>query len=149
MSPTSQDAAEALKAMHASQSRLAAAADCPPQRHLAFGVLMGCLVATPALPTVYALLVEAAVLIGIALVVRWDRRRTGMFINGYRAGRTRPLTFAMLAVILSLYTASYWLAHARGVTWAPIALGLLAAAGGFYGSMLWQRAFRRELGVAA
>eukprot|EP01035_Chromulina_nebulosa_P038096 gene38096-51457_t len=51
MQPTSTEAAEALAAMRASQARLALAADCPPQRHLAFAALMGGLVATPALPT--------------------------------------------------------------------------------------------------
>lgn len=149
MSPTSTDAAEALDAMRASQARLAAAANCPPERHLAFAGLFGGLVATPALPVTWSLIAEGVILLGIVLVVRWDRRRTGMFINGYRSGRTRPVTFGMLAVFLILYSASMWLAREHGIYWAPLPLGVIAAAAGYYASILWQRTFRRELGVGA
>jgi hypothetical protein len=149
MSTSSSDAAEALAAMRASQARLAAAADCPPARHLAFGAVMGGLVATPALPTFYTLVAEAVLLVCIALIVRWDRRRTGMFINGYRSGKTRPITFTMLAVFMVLYLASVWLAHDRGIRWAPVPIGVLTAGLAYYASVVWQRAFRRELGVAA
>src|ERR1700761_2464211 len=107
MQPSSTEAVEALAAMRASQARLALAADCPPARHLAFAVLMGGLVATPARPVYLALLAEGALLLGVGLVVRGDRRRTGMFINGSRAGRTRPLTFLLLAIVLALYVIGY------------------------------------------
>ena len=149
MNPSSTDAAEALAAMHASQARLAAAANCPPERHLAFAGLLGGLVATPALPVTWSLIAEGMILLGIVLVVRWDRRRTGMFINGYRAGRTRPVTFAMLAVFLVLYSASTWLSRSLGIHWAPLPLAAVAAAAGYYASVLWQRTFKREMGVGA
>jgi hypothetical protein len=149
MSTSSTDAAEALAAMRASQARLAVAAVCPPGRHLAFGAVMGCLAATPALSTTNALVAEAVLVACIALIVRWDRRRTGMFINGYRAGKTRPITFTMLGVFLVLYLASFWLARDRGIYWAPIPIGVLTAGLAYYASTLWQRAFRRELGLAA
>ncbi|GAA0312861.1 hypothetical protein GCM10009087_23770 [Sphingomonas oligophenolica] len=149
MNPSSTDAAEALAAMHASQARLAAAANCPPERHLAFGALLGNLVATPALPTTWTLVAEGFILVGIVLVVRWDRRRTGMFINGYRSGRTRPVTFGMLAVFLILYSASTWLSRGLGIHWAPLALGAVAAAVGYYASVLWARIFKREMELGA
>ncbi|MDH7971852.1 hypothetical protein QH494_06615 [Sphingomonas sp. AR_OL41] len=149
MQPSSTEAAEALAAMRASQARLALAADCPPQRHFAFAVLMGGLVATPALPSFYALLTEGVLLIGVALVVRWDRRRTGMFINGYRAGRTRPLTFLMLAIILALYFGGMTLVRYRGLWWGPLATGAVATIIGYYASILWQRVFSREMGLTA
>jgi len=149
MSTSSRDATEALAAMRASQARLAAAADCPPARHLAFGAVMGGLVATTALPTAYSLIAEAGLLICIAMIVRWDRRRTGMFINGYRAGRTRPITFAMLAVFLALYFAGFWLSRDRGMHWAPLAIGVVTAGLGYHASVFWQRIFRRELGLTS
>lgn len=147
--PSSTEAAEALAAMRASQARLAEAANCPPARHLAFAGLIGGLIATPVLPMQYAILVEGMLLFGVGLVVRWDRRRTGMFINGYRRGRTRPLTFAMLAVVLALYMLGFWLVRDRGIWWAPLATGTVAAGFGYYASILWQRTFRREMGLDA
>lgn len=149
MQPSSAEATEALAAMHASQARLAAAADCPPQRHLIFGLLIGGLVATPALPTFYTLVAEAFIIIGIALVARWDRRRTGMFINGYRAGKTRPVTFAMLGAFLVLYAASVWLSRSEGLRWASLICGVIAVAVGYGASIQWQRTFRREMGLDA
>jgi hypothetical protein len=149
MQPSSTEAAEALAAMRASQARLVAAAECPPQRHLAFAAVMGGLVATPALPTTYALLAEAVLLVCIVLIVRWDRRRTGMFINGYRVGRTRPLTFLLLAMMLALYATGMWLSLDRGMRWAPLVTGSIAAVIGYYKSVVWMRVFRREMGVSA
>lgn len=149
MQPSSTEAAEALAAMRASQVRLAQAADCPPERHLAFAALMGGIIATPVLPFPYAILAEGLLLLGIGLVIRWDRRRTGMFINGYRAGRTRPLTFLLVAVIVVLYMAGVWLARDRGIWWAPLVTGAIAAGVGYYFSTVWQRIFRREMGLDA
>jgi len=147
--PTSTEAAEALAAMQASQARLAAAANCPPERHLIFGTLIGALAATPALPTPYVFVVEALVFIGIFLVVRWDRRRTGLFINGYRAGKTLAVTFTTLAVFFALYAASVWLSFDRHLPLASLACGLVAAAVGYISSVQWQRMFRREMGLDA
>ena len=149
MQPSSTEAAEALAAMRASQARLAQAADCPPERHLAFAALMGGIIATPALPFPYALLAEGVLLLGVGLVIRWDRRRTGMFISGYRAGRTRPLTFLLVAAVAALYMAGVWLVRDRGIWWGPLVTGAVAAGLGYYASVVWQRIFRREMGLDA
>jgi hypothetical protein len=147
--PTSTEAAEALAAMQASQARLATAADCPPERHLIFGTLIGALVLTPALPTPLMFALEAVVLIGIGLVVRWDRRRTGMFINGYRRGKTRWVTFSMLAAFLALYAASTLFAFDWHLPWGSVACGVITAIMGYFASVQWQRVFRREMGLDA
>lgn len=142
------DAADALAAMKESQRRLAAAATCPPERHLAFAALYGGLVATPALPVHYWIVAEAVLLLAVPLIIRWDRRRTGMFINGYRSGKTRPLTFAMLGIMLLMYLASIWLSQVRGVDWAPLPLAALALLIAYRFSVLWMGRFRQEMGVA-
>ena len=147
MSPSSSDAAEALAAMQASQARLAAAAHCPPERHFAFAGLLGGLVVTPALPTIWSLVAEGVILLGIVLVVRWDRRRTGMFINGYRRGKTRWVTFAMLAAIIGLYALSAHAAISNGDRVTPAILGVVTAIIATLGSVQWQRVFLRELGA--
>ena len=139
------EAADALSAMQASRDRLAALANCPPQRHLAFAALLGGLVACQAAPPTAVLLFEAVFMVGVALIVLWDRRRTGMFINGYRAGRTRPLTFALLAITLALGALGVWLKEERGVVWAPIPCGIAVAIVAYGMSALWQNIYRREL----
>lgn len=145
----STEAAEALAAMRDSKARLARTASCPPERHMAFAAMMGVYVAAPAAPSWAMLTMEAGVLVAAAFVIRWDRRRTGLFINGYRRGRTRPVIAVLLAAMLSLYMTGYWLAKARGVVWAPLALAPLGVLLGYFGSAWWQRVYARELGAQA
>ena len=139
------EAAAALSAMQESRARLAAAANCPPERHLAFAGLLGGLVAAQAAPPTITMMLEAVFVVGVALVVIWDRRRTGMFINGYRAGRTRPLTFAMLFMALALGALGVWLKHGLGLVWAPVVCGVAVTAVAYMMSAVWQRIYRREL----
>lgn len=150
MTPTTPEAAASLAAVRDSQARLARAADCPPERHLAFAALMAALTAAPAAPGWAGMLaVEAAVLIAIPLIVLWDRRRTGMFINGYKAGATRPVVFALLAAQTAVFLLSMWLGKERGLWPASLALALVSGALGFFGSRLWMRVWRRDMGLPA
>lgn len=139
------EAAQALEAMRQSRERLAQAADCPPARHVVFGLLMGGLVACQAAPPVWTLICEAVLMAGVGLVYLWDRRRTGMFINGYRAGRTRAVTAVVLLLVLGLGALGVWLKHGRGLVWGPLACGAAAAVLATFGSVLWQRVYVREL----
>ena len=143
------DAADALAAMRTSQARLAKAATCPPERHLAFAGLMGVYVGAPAAPFWLMLTLEALILVAVVFIIRWDRRRTGMFINGYQRGRTRRVIAVLLPGMLALYMAGYWLAKVQGVWWAPLTLAPVAVIGGYFGSAWWQRVYSRELGAAA
>lgn len=144
----SHEAADALAAIRTSRSQLLAACDTPPSRHLAFAGLMGTLVACPAVPLPWRFGVLVAILIGVALVIRWDRRRTGMFVNGYRAGRTRKVTFGLLAFCMPLYGVSVWLADGRHMVLPSLGLGLIATAGAYFGSRAWCRVFEREMTTA-
>jgi len=141
----SESAAEALAFIEQSRTRLAAASDVPPLRHAVFAAMMGTPVASSAAPFPLRIALMVGLFAGIAWVVRWDRRRTGMFVNGYRAGRTRWVALTLLAVILPIHVAGVWLATERGIGWAPLALGVLAAAIAYAGSLWWCRVFRREM----
>lgn len=150
MESNSEAAAQALAFIEQSRVKLAAASETPPLRHLAFAALMGVLVASPAVPLPYRFVVLVGIFAAIAWIIRWDRKRMGMFINGYRAGRTRWVTGALLLVILPLHMLGLWLALDRGIDWAPLPLGVVAAALAYGGSVWWCRVFRREMldGVA-
>jgi hypothetical protein len=139
------EAAAALSAMQESRARLAAAANCPPERHLAFAGLLGGLVASQAAPPFVTMGLEALFALGVGLLFLWDRKRTGMFINGYRAGRTRPLTFSLLAVALSLGALGVWLKESYGIVWAPVPCGVVVGVAAYFMSAAWQNIYRREL----
>jgi len=147
--PSPAEAADALAEILQSQAQLARIADCPPQRHLAFALVMGGLVSLPAFPIAVAFALEALLMVAVGLIVLWDRRRNGVFINGYRRGRTRPLTFVLLAAMLGLVALSSWLAFDRGIGWAPFALAAIAVPVAYAFSVQWKSVFRREMGVGS
>ena len=145
MDHNSANAAEALAFIEQSRLRLAAASDVPPIRHAAFAALMGGMVASTAVPFPLRFALIAGLFAAIAWIVRWDRRRMGMFINGYRAGKTRWITAALMLATLPLYVLGLWLALDRGIGWAPVPFGVLATALAYGGSVWWCRVFRREM----
>ena len=86
-----------------------------------------------------------SVALGVGLIFLWDRKRTGMFINGYRSGRTRPLTFSLLGTTLVLLALGVWLKLAYDIVWAPLACGALTTVIAYFASAAWQNIYRREL----
>ena len=89
----------------------------------------------------------ACAMAGVALLVRSDRKRMGVFVNGYRKGRTRVVALAMLGVTMVLVFAEM---HARetGLSMATrIGIAVLAGVLGIWGSTIWQRVFRKDLGL--
>ena len=141
-----EEARAALDAKGAAERRLAAATDCPPWRHALFGLVMGALVATPTLALPLRLVALAMILFGIAGIVAWDWRRVGMFVNGYRRGKTLIVSFALLAIVLALYLFSAR-AGLAGDRLTPLLLGVVAFIISVVGSVIWQRVFVRELGA--
>ena len=141
-----EEARAALDAKGTAEQDLARAAVCPPWRHAAFGLVMGSLVATPALPLPLRLLALALILVGIGLIVRSDRRRMGMFINGYRRGKTLIVSHLMLGFTLALFAISIRASDAGDLV-TPLLLGGAAFLVCVIGSVLWQRVFVSELGA--
>jgi hypothetical protein len=141
-----EQARAALDAKGSAEQNLARAAVCPPWRHAVFGLVMGSLVATPALPLPLRLAALALILIGIGLIVRSDRRRMGMFVNGYRRGKTLVVSLALLAIVLALYMFSVR-AATDGDHATPLLFGAAALGVSVVGSVIWQRVFVAELGA--
>jgi hypothetical protein len=137
----------ALMAKGAAEQDLARLAACPPWRHAAFAAIMAALVATPAAPLSLRFVVLALIFVAIVLIVQSDRRRLGVFVNGYRRGKTRLVTFPILALILLLYAASCHFALDRGQPMVSLALAAASFVIGYIGSTIWQRVFVRELGA--
>lgn len=141
------EAASALDAKRAAEVQMARAANCPPWRHAVFGLLMGALVASPAFDTVPRFAILVLILCCIPVIIHSDRKRTGMFINGYRRGKTRVVVFAILAVELSIYAYSAYRGMELHDHLTPLLLGVAGVAIGIGGSLLWQRVFVREMGA--
>ena len=148
MTTTFEDEARAALAAKADAERqLAAAVNCPPWRHAAFGGLMATLVAAPTVPLPARFVLLAAMFVAMFLIVRSDRKRMGMFVNGYRRGKTLFVSFAMLAIDLGLYSFNVHRGLNGGSIGLMLAVAALAFAVSVVGSIIWQRVFVRELGA--
>jgi hypothetical protein len=137
----------ALAAKQHAEAQMARAATCPPWRHAIFGLMMGALVASPAFEMPIRLAILVLMLCCIPIIVQSDRKRMGMFINGYRRGKTRVVAIGILAIELSLYAVAVirGLNHQDHIT--PLLLGAVATLVGLAGSILWQRVFVSEMGA--
>lgn len=139
------EARDALAGIGAAQAQVAAATTCPPWRHAAFGAIAAMLVGGQALPTPLGLALFAIGLAGAVTLMKRDRARTGMFVNGYRRGRTRPIAFLLVLVLWGLMAIEiYWRFHA-GATLAKIGVAAMAFVLATLGSVWWQRVYVREL----
>ena len=141
------EALSALDAKRQAEVQMARAASCPPWRHGIFGLLMGGLVASPAFDFPIRMLILILILFSIPLIVHSDRKRMGMFINGYRRGKTRIVALGILAVELSFYAFSVIRAFDHHDHVTPLLLGLAGILIAIVGSMFWQRVFVQEMGA--
>ena len=141
------DARSALAAKQHAEAQMAKAAECPPWRHAVFGLLMGGLIASFAFEFAIRTAILVLVLACIPIIVHSDRKRMGMFINGYRRGKTRLVAFGLLALWLPLYGLSVYYGLDRHDHVTPLLLGLVGFVMAVAGSVIWQRVFVREMGA--
>ena len=144
--PSPDEARAALAGAGDTRKKLAAAGHCPPIRHFVFGLVLAFHNALPLMDWLHPLL--ALLLFGMAIfaIYRWDIKTYGVFINGLRRGPTLPVTILGLLGLLGLF----WVQMAMKADgeYGLIRYGVFAAAlavGTGY-SVLWSRAFRREMG---
>ncbi|MBV2149818.1 hypothetical protein KRZ98_16350 [Sphingobium sp. AS12] len=121
------------------------ATDCPFWRHAVFAAITAVLVLASGLEWLPQAALSIAGLAGVAWVAADDRRRYGMFINGYRKGLTLPVTMALLAAMLGAVAFEYY-ARFTGLSLA-VKLGIAAIAFlvALEASYAWNRAYCREL----
>jgi hypothetical protein len=141
------EAQSALEAKRQAEAQMARAAQCPPWRHAVFGLLMGGLIASFAFEFVIRTAILVVVLACIPIIMHSDRKRTGMFINGYRRGKTRLVIAGILLVWLPLYALSVYYALDLHNHVVPLLLGAVGFVVTAIGSVIWQRVFVREMGA--
>lgn len=135
----------ALARVGQTEARLAGRARWPFHRHAMFGLAEGLLVAAVAQPLRLGAPMIAVALSLVTVCVFDDRRRHGMFVSGWQAGATRPVTLAMAAVLFVLIAAAAWLRDGDAVQPLGYLLGAIAWAVCTGASLLWQKVYRAEL----
>jgi hypothetical protein len=145
MSPA--EARAALDKVGATRAQIAAIGLCPPWRHAAFGAVMSLLILGLGFPLATQVACLCLAMGFMVLIVVHDRRRYGMFINGYRRGATLPVSGALLIAMLALIFVQIRLREQGVELWVPIAVAGVAFVVAVAGSVWWSRVFRREMGL--
>ena len=145
MSPA--EARAALDSIGATRAQIAAVGLCPPWRHAAFGAVMSLLILGLGFPLAVQVACLCLAMGLMVVIVVHDRRRYGMFINGYRRGATRPITAALLVAMMALIVVQIRLREQGVESWVPVAVASVAFVVAVAGSVWWARVFRREMGA--
>ena len=139
------EARAALDSIEATRAQMAALGQCPPWRHALFGAVMGLLVGGVGFEITIQMACTVVALCAIPIIVSYDRKRYGVFINGYRRGATRPFTFALLAVMIGLMAVQMWLRERGAADSVHLAIGIAGFLIGTGASVIWSRIFRSEM----
>lgn len=139
------EAALAIARVRQTQKRLAGRAHWPFHRHAMFGLSEGLLVSAVAQPVQLALPMIGAGLALIAVCILQDRRRDGMFVSGWRAGRTRALTVTLTVFVLLMGVLSACLRNGEAAQPIGYLVGLVTWAVCTIASLRWERTYRAEL----
>lgn len=139
------EARTALDQVDAARADLAHLGLCPPWRHAAFGIVMGLLIMGQGVHAPWMWLLYAAGAAGALVIALHDRRKYGVFVNGYRRGRTRIVALGMVAAMLVVMGLEVWLREIGQPLALRVALAALSAAGASWLSVIWNRTFRREM----
>ena len=143
------EARAALASVDDATRQIARTMDVPLWRHLAFGLIEALLVGSQALVLPFSGALFVLAMAGVALIARYDRKRYGVFVNGFRRGATLPITLATVAVLIVLVLAEMQ-ARVHGLSdWTLVALPVLGfvITAGF--SIAWQHIYRRDLTARA
>ncbi|MBV2149838.1 hypothetical protein KRZ98_16450 [Sphingobium sp. AS12] len=141
-----EDARAALDGIEEARRELARKATAfPLWRHAAFGAIMAMFVLGQDFGPPLQIVLPVGALAATFWLAADDRRRHGMFINGYRKGLTLIVSVALLAAMLGGIAFEVY-ARLAGLSLAvKLGIAMVAFLVALESSYAWNRAYRREL----
>jgi hypothetical protein len=146
MSSTNEER-KALDLLQSVNRRMAERAEAPGWYHVTLGLLVGGLVAVQEAPVLWRFIYFVPYGIGLLLLVRAYKRHTGLWIPGYRAGRTRWVAMGGALLTVALMLLAGWANLEGHLQGAYLVSGVLVAAVVTATGYIWHWAYRRDLGA--
>lgn len=140
-----EDALRMLAEVKTANAEMAERAKAPVWYHPTLGLLMGGLAAVQAAPVAWQYGYFLVVGLGVWLLVKAYMRKTGMWVYGYRAGRTRIVAVTLATISAVTMLTSGWLFHFKQITFAPFVAGAIIAVTATIAGFVWEAAFRRDV----
>lgn len=138
------DPAASLALARATRASLATRATAPWYAPL-YGLGCGAMIAAHALPPHLALITSVIAFLAVMSLYHYWTQASGLRVNGYRAGRTLPITLLLLAAFVVIGGGALILRYREGLTWAPLAGGALLAPIAGVASHWWDRVWLSEM----
>ena len=139
------DARAALADMADARNRLVTTTRYPAWRHAAFGAVMAIFVGGIGLPTAFNMSATVVGLMATVILAQHDRKTSGMFVNGFRAGRTRWVSIVLMITMLALMFVQVRVRFSVGPGLWTAAIAGVAFAVGTAASIVWWRAYVADL----
>lgn len=140
------EAKAALDSMTEAQRALARSGPkYPLWRHAAFAAVMAALVLGQGFGQPWQLLLLVFPMAAVAWLVADDRKRYGVFVNGYRKGRTLPVTLTLVALMLAAMGGEIYARFNDLALVVKFGIAGFAFAVALAMSLWWTRVYDREL----
>lgn len=138
---------EALDLITEANRQMAERAQPPGWYNWALAGLVGGLLAVQELSFAWVIGYEILAAVGVGLLIAAYRRHTGMWIPGYRAGRTRWVAIGAAVTFVAIDLFCIWLKRDLGLNGACLIGGFVLAGLTFVKCRAWMKAYRMDLGV--
>jgi hypothetical protein len=149
MSPISEtESLQALDQIAAANRDMADRVRAPGWYSWSLALGLGGLCAVQEFSVTMVIAYEALFLVGLAVLVAAYRRTRGVWIPGYRAGRTRWVAVGGAVVYAALFMGCVYLKRDLHLDGACLVGGVIMTAVARAHCYLWEKAYRRDLGVA-
>ena len=139
------DPAEALALARDARERMAARADVPNWYGWCYGIFCGLIVAGGGLGDAQGMALLTVGICGLVVIYRSWVERTGIEVNGYRAGRTRLIATLLGIAMTALMIGAMIMRRGAGLEWAPYAAGGIGPIVAIVAGYAWERAWKAEL----
>jgi hypothetical protein len=117
----------------------------PLWRHAAFAAVMAALVLGQGFGQPWQLLLMLFPMAAVAWLVTDDRKRYGVFVNGYRKGRTLPVTILLLGLMLGAMGGEIYARSTDLGLLVKFGIAAFAFVVALAMSLWWTRIYDREL----
>jgi hypothetical protein len=141
--------ADPLDAIRAANRQMAERSQPPPWYHVTLGLLVGGLCAIQEAPVMWRFAYFPFYVVGLILLVRSYRRYTGMWIPGYRKGRTRWVAFSAAGLAMAVFFAGDYAYAELNLRGACVVAGVFVAALVTAAGHAWHWAYRRDIDIDA
>lgn len=142
---------QAREALRDAEMKTAAAAGRLPETawwfELSWLAIIAGLVFSAAVPRPFDILLLAGLIFALGTIVHLYRKRYGVWVSGYRPGKTRYVTIALTVIIACAVLGTRALYNHYGLFWIVPAGAAVAVLAGVIFGRLWMAAYRSETGA--